>query len=217
VSAPVQPVASAPAVPERFEENRPPAQEDQAPPAIDFVADEDSMPPPWDMDEEMAGAVAAPAPAPVRVSEPAPAVATFEASPLGDDWTALVNRMVADEMIAALPRELALQSELRSQLDGVWTLRVERESLTHTASREKLQLALQAAVPDSALRKLEVELGPVGDTPARRNAAAQLARQREAEAIILNDPFVQDMMRDWGAKIVPGSIKPVKPAAPKPI
>ncbi|MDW5444955.1 DNA polymerase III subunit gamma/tau [Polaromonas sp. SM01] len=212
--APVQLVA---AVPERFEENRPPAQEDQAPPAIDFVADEDSMPPPWDMDEELAGAVVAPAPAPVRVSEPAPAVATFEASPLGDDWTALVNRMVADDMIAALTRELALQSELRSQLDGVWTLRVERESLTHTASREKLQLALQAAVPDNAAIKLVVEVGPVGDSPARRNAAAQQARQREAEAIILNDPFVQDMMRDWGAKIVPGSIKPVKPAAAKPI
>jgi DNA polymerase III subunit gamma/tau len=38
-------------------------------------------------------------------------------------------------------------------------------------------------------------------------AAAQL--QRAAEAVILADPFVQDMMRDFGAKIVPGSVKPV--------
>ena len=38
-------------------------------------------------------------------------------------------------------------------------------------------------------------------------AAAQ--QQQEAEQIILNDPFVQRMQRDFGAKIVPGSIKPV--------
>ncbi|MDB5965282.1 MAG: polymerase subunit gamma/tau, partial [Polaromonas sp.] len=40
------------------------------------------------------------------------------------------------------------------------------------------------------------------------NAAAALERQKAAEAVILNDPFVQQMMRDFGARIVPGSIKP---------
>ncbi|MEY4735730.1 MAG: hypothetical protein RL302_49, partial [Pseudomonadota bacterium] len=30
-----------------------------------------------------------------------------------------------------------------------------------------------------------------------------------AERIIFDDPFVQSMMRDFGAKIVPGSIKPL--------
>jgi DNA polymerase-3 subunit gamma/tau len=126
--------------------------------------------------------------------------------------------MVAAEMIAALARELALQSELRSQADGVWTLRVERESLNQTAAREKLQAALHAALQDSApAPRLMVELGPVADSPARRNAAAALERQRQAEETIQNDPFVQDMMRDWGAKIVPGSIKPRSPAAGKPI
>ena len=59
-----------------------------------------------------------------------------------------------------------------------------------------------------------MEIGPVNDTPARRNAAAQVERQRVAEELIHSDPFVQDMIRDWGAKIVPGSIKPL---APKPI
>jgi DNA polymerase-3 subunit gamma/tau len=55
---------------------------------------------------------------------------------------------------------------------------------------------------------LAVEIGPVTDSPARRIAAAQAERQRQAEQIILGDPFVQAMMRDFGAKIVPGSIKP---------
>lgn len=79
--------------------------------------------------------------------------------------------------------------------------------------REKLQAALQTALSNTAL-KLAVEIGPVTDTPARRNAAALAERQRAAEELIQNDPFVQDMIRDWGAKIVPGSIKPL---APKPI
>jgi DNA polymerase-3 subunit gamma/tau len=56
---------------------------------------------------------------------------------------------------------------------------------------------------------LSVEVGPITDSPARRNAVAAALRQKEAEQIILNDPFVQQMQRDFGAKIVPGSIKPI--------
>jgi DNA polymerase III subunit gamma/tau len=56
---------------------------------------------------------------------------------------------------------------------------------------------------------LSVEVGAVTDSPARRLAAAQAEQQRAAEEIIHNDPFVQAMMRDFGARIVPGSIKPV--------
>ena len=158
------------------------------------------------------------APAPVAAPVLPPAAPLVTNSPLGDVWTALVNRMVAAETIGALARELALQSELRTQADGVWTLRVERESLNQAAAREKLQLALQAALQDSGQAPtLVVELGPVGDSPARRNAAAAQERQRLAEETIQNDPFVQDMMRDWGARIVPGSIKPLAPVAGKPI
>ncbi|MFC5522320.1 DNA polymerase III subunit gamma/tau [Polaromonas jejuensis] len=156
-----------------------------------------------------------PSGAPAQVSQPAvPTIAAPLAStPLGDAWSATVNQLVAAEAVAALTREVALQSELRSQTDGVWTLRVERESLSQAAAREKLQTALQIALADPVI-KLVVEVGPVTDTPARRNAAAQAERQRAAEEMIQNDPFVQDMIRDWGAKIVPGSIKPV---AAKPI
>jgi DNA polymerase-3 subunit gamma/tau len=127
---------------------------------------------------------------------------------LCDAWNQTVALLVTTEAVAALTRELALQSELRSQADGVWTLRVERESLNQAAAKEKLQTALQVALADPAMR-LAVEIGPVSDTPARRNTAAGIERQRVAEETIHNDPFVQDMIRDWGAKIVPGSIKPI--------
>ncbi|MGC1172383.1 DNA polymerase III subunit gamma/tau [Polaromonas sp.] len=221
---PAVPVPPAPAPRPAIEQNRPPALAGRAPPAPDFVADlEASVPPPWEdaFPPAVQAPAAEPAPAALPVAAPAPLAAPVPAagvSPLGDAWTALVNRMVAAEMIGALARELALQSELRSQTEGVWTLRVERESLNQPAAREKLQLALQTALQDSdQTPRLAVELGPVGDSPARRNAAAAQERQRQAEETIHNDPFVQDMMRDWGAKIVPGSIKPLAPAAGKPI
>jgi len=108
--------------------------------------------------------------------------------------------------VTALARELALQSQLVARDDDHWMLRVERESLNQPGSRERLRQALHAA---GHAVNLSVEVGPVTDSPARRTAAAQARQQRAAEEVIRNDPFVQAMMRDFGAKIVPGSIKPV--------
>jgi DNA polymerase-3 subunit gamma/tau len=124
----------------------------------------------------------------------------------GDFWHATVSDLVTREAVTALVRELALQSQLIARDEGHWMLRVERESLNQPASRERLQAALKGA---GHAVTLGVEVGAVVDSPARRNQAAAIARHKAAEEIILNDPFVQDMMRDFGARIVPGSIKPV--------
>jgi DNA polymerase-3 subunit gamma/tau len=124
----------------------------------------------------------------------------------GEFWHEVVQSLVAAEAIGALVRELALQSQLMAQFEDTWTLRVERESLTQAVNRDKLQAALQGA---GHVVQLVIELGPVQDSPARRLAAAQAARQRQAEEIIHNDPFVQTMMRDYGGRIVPGSIRPI--------
>ena len=132
-------------------------------------------------------------------------VPQIEPTPEGDFWHGLVQQMAAAESINALVRELALQSQLVARDTDTWMLRVERESLNSTMSRERLQTALAAA--GHAVR-LTVEVGRVQDSPAKRNMAAAAARQAGAEAIILNDPYVQSLMRDFGARIVPGSIKP---------
>ena len=137
-------------------------------------------------------------------------VAALETGRLGDFWSHTVNQLVALEAIAALARELALQAQLIACTDGVWHLRVERESLSQNAAREKLQFAMQSVLTDENI-KLIVEVGAITDSPARRNTAALAERQRAAETIVHNDPFVQDMIRDWGARIVPGSIKPTTP------
>ncbi len=134
------------------------------------------------------------------------ASAGFTATLEGDFWHATVQQLIADEAITALVRELALQSQLVARDGDHWMLRVERESLNQPASRERLRAALSAA---GHAATISVEVGMVSDSPARRNAAAVAQKQRAAEEIILGDPLVQSMMRDFGAKIVPGSIKPL--------
>ena len=43
-------------------------------------------------------------------------------------------------------------------------------------------------------------------TDRRLQALAQ-RRQAQAEEVILGDPFVQEVMRDFGGRIVPGTLK----------
>jgi len=138
--------------------------------------------------------------------QPTTEVPQIEATPEGEFWHKLVMEMSAAETINALVRELGLQSQLVARDTDTWMLRVERESLNSSTSRERLQKALETAGHPV---RLTVEVGRVQDSPAKRNAAAAAQRQAGAEAIILNDPYVQSLMRDYGAKIVPGSIKPL--------
>ncbi|NQW94557.1 MAG: DNA polymerase III subunit gamma/tau, partial [Polaromonas sp.] len=125
---------------------------------------------------------------------------------LGDFWASLVAQLIASDAIKTMARELALQSQLVANDSAVWTLRVESPSLNSPANMEKLQTAINAQQSVAAIQ-LVVEIGPVLDTPVRRNQALANERQARAEALINNDPFVQDMVRNWGGKVVPGSIK----------
>jgi DNA polymerase III subunit gamma/tau len=141
---------------------------------------------------------------------PAELVPTSE----GDVWHAAVQQLLAAEAIAALVRELALQSQLVARhtpnTEGEphdWLLRIERESLSQSGSREKLQLALSGLATLGHAVRLSIEIGPASDTPAKRIAAAAAEKQRMAQDIITQDAYVQQLIRDFGAKIVSGSIK----------
>jgi DNA polymerase-3 subunit gamma/tau len=128
----------------------------------------------------------------------------------GAFWHALVQQLIEKEAIAALVRELALQSELQSQGSGTWCLRVESPSLNQGDACQALLLALQslpASPKYQTAERLQVEIGPATDTPARRHAALMAERQQQAEQLIDQDPLVQDMVRNWGARIVPGSVR----------
>jgi DNA polymerase III subunit gamma/tau len=135
------------------------------------------------------------------------APAAPEASGLSEIWRQRVHGLLVGERVAGLARELALQSQLVRQDGPAWTLRVERQALQHAGACEQLLQALRST-GEGAPVQLLMEVGPVTDSQAMRLTAAQAERQRQAEAIIESDPFVQDMMAHWGARIVPGSIKP---------
>ncbi|HEY0200115.1 MAG TPA: DNA polymerase III subunit gamma/tau C-terminal domain-containing protein, partial [Burkholderiaceae bacterium] len=134
------------------------------------------------------------------------ALTQFTPTEEGDFWHAIVQRLVAAEAITALARELALQSQLVARDGPHWLLRVERESLNQPTARERLRAALHEA---GLTEQIGVEVGVVIDSPARRNAHAAQQRQNAAVELIEGDAFVQQMVRDWGARIVPGSIKPL--------
>ena len=124
----------------------------------------------------------------------------------GDFWHATVQSLVDAQAIGAMVRELALQAQLVARDEGQWLLRVERESLNQAGSRDRLTQALKDAGFDVALA---VEVGRVTDSPGRRNASASAERQVAAEQLIYATPLVQHLMRDFGAKVVPGSIRPL--------
>jgi DNA polymerase-3 subunit gamma/tau len=122
----------------------------------------------------------------------------------GDFWFDAIQQLAKAETITALVRELGLQSQLVARDADQWLLRVERESLNQGNTRERLSAALKTLGHEI---RLVVEIGPVEDSAALRLAAEAARRQREAEQIIRDDPFVQTMMRDFGGKIVPGTLK----------
>ena len=101
---------------------------------------------------------------------------------------------------------LAVQSQCVQKGAAHLTLRITQPSLKSDSTRDELQAALQNLGRSEAL---VIEVGPVQDSWAKRNTAKLEARQKQAEALITQDPWVQSLVADWGAKIVAGSIKAV--------
>ena len=138
---------------------------------------------------------------------------------LGDAWYALAQALCGAGGITALARELLLQSQLMQRPDATanaaeappapWVVRVEQESLNHEPSRKKLEQALAAHIGQPV--HLQVEYGRVVDCPALRQAALRAQQQQAAEQTFAAHPFVQAMMRDFGARILPGSVGHAKP------
>ncbi|WP_291211059.1 DNA polymerase III subunit gamma/tau [Hydrogenophaga sp.] len=198
-----------------------PAKPAAAPPEMDEAPWPDDDGPPWEENSATALTPSRTVAIPVRdagepgradqpqVRPPASpsALAPIAPSEEGDFWFDAVMQLVRAEAISALVRELGLQSQLVARDTDRWVLRVERESLNQGNSRERLATALQTIGHQV---RLVVEIGTVADSPSRRLALEAERQQREAEAQIMGDPFVQTMMRDFGGKIVPGTLKAIR-------
>jgi DNA polymerase-3 subunit gamma/tau len=174
--------------------------------------------PPWDVTPAAPSPKAAEPPAPSFVvppalaPAPAPSPSPSPDSELGNRWYALVKPLCEQGQLTALARELALQAGLRAIDDAAnpprWHLTVERETLRTVALRDKLAAVLTSALGHAV--ELAVEAGTPDDSPARRDAAARLRRQADAEATIQGDPVVRELLAQFKtARIVPGSIKPI--------
>ncbi len=135
-----------------------------------------------------------------------------QASALGDRWYALVQSLIERGSVTALVRELAWSAALLAVDEGssppTWLLTVERETLRQKALADKLAAAMAAVVGSNV--QLELLAGTPVDSPARRDTAERARRQAEAEATMQADPVVRELLAQFkGARIVPGSIKPL--------
>ncbi|MET3554858.1 DNA polymerase III subunit gamma/tau [Burkholderia sp. 567] len=155
----------------------------------------------------------APKPAEARPSAPVdtrplpPAIA-LDSIGFDGEWPALAARLP----LKGVAYQLAFNSELTAVDATTLKLSVPVPQYADAAQVAKLKAALADALGKPV--EVAVEVGPARRTAAALDAAARAARQREAEQEIHGDPFVQQLVRDFGARIVEGSVRPLADSAP---
>jgi DNA polymerase III subunit gamma/tau len=204
-------------------------------PAAAAVAQPSVETPPWDDEpawvREESAASSAPAAAPAPVLTTADAIVASVSPPISTPdivpsalpvdvpaphpaqarWLAVVQQLLAQGRITGLVRELAWQAECTGLDETVepvsWQLCVERESLRQISHRERLQAAMSELLEQPQL--LEISVGEVRDSAARRDVAAKTQAQAAAEQVIRHDPVVLQLLARYpSARIVPGSVRP---------
>ena len=148
-----------------------------------------------------AAAPAAPASTP---SAPAPAASSAERP----DWHALMRQLPVKGMV----QQLAFQTELQDWNDspaGVRaTILTPMPQLASDASVGRLADALTAHFGKPV--KIVIEKGEVeGKTVAKVDAQIHQEKRMNAEQMIAADPFIQQLEKEFGAKVVGGSVKPL--------
>jgi DNA polymerase-3 subunit gamma/tau len=127
------------------------------------------------------------------------------------NWDGNWPALAAGLPVRGVAQQLAQQSELvecdTSGSNVVFQLRVPLETLCAAGSVDKLAVALTEHFGKSV--RVTTEIGVVEQTANAAALADRAERQRQAEETMQTDPFVQTLIREFGATIVPGSIRPV--------
>jgi DNA polymerase-3 subunit gamma/tau len=137
---------------------------------------------------------------------------TVATSELSGDQSSNFNgnwRGLVDELKLGLARELAKHCELVTYDENSISLSVP-EAQKHLVSpnyQEKLGTAITQYFGKKI--KLQFSIGGTGNTPARQISQEKAQAQANAESAIEEDSFVQTLINDFGATIIPNSIKPV--------
>ena len=122
------------------------------------------------------------------------------------DWPAFVAAM----KLSGITLQLAGQTELKAFDGNALTLAVPEAArhLTDKAYADKLKAALEQTLGRRV--RLSFEIGAAGaETLSAQEKRERLARQARTEAAFRDDPFVQDVLSRFDARIKPDSIKPV--------
>jgi DNA polymerase III subunit gamma/tau len=148
--------------------------------------------------------------APVRI--PVPERPSYEQVPVPVlDWDGNWPALAAQLPLRGVAQQLAFQTELvQCSVDGVvaaFRLRVPIDTLRASGNTEKLTAALQERFAGKKIN-VEIDIGPVWHTASAEAQAYREQCQRQAEETVENDPFVQSVMRELAAIIVPGSVRP---------
>lgn len=156
---------------------------------------------------------AAPAPA-AKPASPAPSVvASAPVAATGNsaerpDWHALMRQLP----VKGLVQQLAFQTELQDWNDSAAGVRATivtpMPQLASEASVGRLCDALTAHFGKPV--KIVIEKGEVeGKTVAKVDAQIHQEKRMNAEQMIAADPFIQQLEKEFGAKVVGGSVKPL--------
>jgi len=117
--------------------------------------------------------------------------------------------LIEQNLKLGLARALAQNCELVRYDENSMTLRV-AESQKHLANatyQDKLSSAINEYFGKKI--KLNFEINNTANTPAKQNASEKAEVQSTAEAAILQDSFVKDLMEKFDAQIIPNTIKPI--------
>jgi len=158
-----------------------------------------------------AGSIPAEPPELIEAPEPlapsAPALVAREPGPRGTwDWLAVVAAL----RLGGMAKMLADHCELVSQADDAVTLRVgeAHKHLLERAYQDKLTAALHDKY--GATLKVTFEIGAAaGQTPQQVRTRIKEARQAEAVAAIEADPFVRELVDQFGGQIDASTIQPL--------
>jgi DNA polymerase-3 subunit gamma/tau len=122
---------------------------------------------------------------------------------LPEPWAAFSAKLPLSGMAA----QLARQSEWVAVSGRAMTLRVASKALAVGAHADRLRAVLTEYF--GFVVQVHFEIGAAqGQSAHAVDLAAQAARQQAAEHSVTIDPFVQALMKDFGAHVVPGSIRP---------
>jgi len=144
----------------------------------------------------------------VAPSASAPAVTPSGNAAERPDWHALMRQLP----VKGLVQQLAFQTELQDWNDAAngvrATIVTPMPQLASEASVGRLADALTAYFGKPV--KLVIEKGEVeGKTVAKVDAQVHQEKKMNAEQLIAADPFIQQLEKEFGAKVVGGSVRPL--------